>query len=216
MKARYAIATCLLVCACAWTGPTRAHSGTAAMNMPDATMPPSLNAEGRKNFATFQKIKQLTGEWQAPLDDHGTMVNIFRPFAYGTKVLAEEWENGKHITSTVFYMVGNELHADHFCDYKNEPRYNLEATPGDPNIIDFQFLSATNLDKYPVHFHRTTWHLVDGNHLIQDWYTVGDKQATAPIRMSFTRTKLSVREDGSPAAFSEQQVKQGSLAVGDM
>lgn len=216
MKASSAIATCLLVCACAWTGPTRAHAGSAAMNMPDATTSPALNAEGRKNFATFQKIRQLAGEWRAPLDDHGTMVNIFRPFAYGTKVLAEEWENGKHITSTVFYMVGNELHADHFCDYKNEPRYNLEVTPADPNTIDFQFLSATNLDKYPVHLHRTTWHLLDGDHLVQDWYTVGDKQATAPIRMSFTRTKLSVREDGTPTAFSEQKVKQGSLAVGDM
>jgi hypothetical protein len=211
MKASSAIATCLLVCACAWTGQAPAHSGADAMPMSDTTMPPALDAEGRKNFATFQKIKQLAGEWQAPLDDNGSMVNIFRPFAYGTKVLAEEWENGKHITSTVFYMVGNELHADHFCDYKNEPRYKLEAAPNDPGVIEFKFLSATNLDKYPVHFHGTTWHLVDGNHLIQDWYTAGDKQAVAPIRMSFTRTKLSVRDDGSPTAFTEQQVKLGSV-----
>jgi hypothetical protein len=212
MKASIALATCLFVCSSAWTPQASAQPDTNAMTMPDATTaPPALNAEGRKNFATFEKIKQLTGEWQAPLDDNGTMVNIFRTFAYGTKVLAEEWENGRHITSTVFYMVGNELHADHFCDYKNEPRYKLEASANDPGIIEFKFLSATNLDKYPVHFHTTTWHLVDGDHLIQDWYTAGDKQPVAPIRMAFTRTKLSVREDGSPTVFSEQEVRAGSM-----
>ncbi len=33
------------------------------------------------------------------------MVNIFTPFAYGTKVFAQEWANGKYITSTIFYVV---------------------------------------------------------------------------------------------------------------
>ncbi|GLQ98101.1 hypothetical protein [Dyella mobilis] len=211
MKCSIAIATSLFACAASWAGPVSANSAMKMQDTSSAASSAALNAEGRQSLALFQKIKSLTGEWQAPLDGNGSMVNIFRPFAYGTKVLAEEWENGRHITSTVFYVVGNELHADHFCDYKNEPRYRLEAAPNDANVIDFKFVSATNLDKYPVHFHSTTWHFVDDKHLIQDWYTAGDKQPVAPIRMSFTRIKLSVREDGSPTAFSEQQVKEGSL-----
>lgn len=215
MKIGTAIATSLLIGACGWIGPLGAQPSASVMAMPDAGSATGVapDPEGRKNLATFEKIKSLAGEWRAPLDDNGTMVNIFRPFAYGTKVLAEEWENGKHITSTVFYMVGNELHADHFCDYQNEPRYKLEAAANDPSTIDFKFVSATNLDRFPVHFHSTTWHFVDGNHLIQDWYTAGDKHPVAPIRMNFTRTKLSVRADGSPTAFSEKEVQQGKLAT---
>jgi hypothetical protein len=212
MKPMTTLATSLLVCAMTWTAPACAQPSGVSMHVQDTSSASgaAVNAEGRRSLALFQKIKSLSGEWQAPLDDHGTMVNIFRPFAYGTKVLAEEWENGRHITTTVFYLVGNELHADHFCDYKNEPRYRLDVAPNDPNAVNFQFVSATNLDKYPIHFHSTTWHFVDDSHLIQDWYTEGDKQPVAPIRMAFTRTTLSVRADGSPTAFSEQQVKLGS------
>lgn len=146
----------------------------------------------------FNKIKALTGEWQAPLDDGGRMVNIFTPFAYGTKVFAEEWENGKYITSTVFYMVGSELRADHFCDFKNEPRYTVQESATDPNVLHFTMRDATNLSTHPVHFHSTIWRIVDKDHLTQDWYIEGDKKAVPPDRMEFTRVKLSLRPDGSP------------------
>ena len=148
--------------------------------------------------AAFEKIKALTGEWEAPLD-HGTMVNIFTPFAYDTKIFAQEWENGRYITSTVFYLVGSELRADHFCDFKNEPRYAVTLDPGSPNLLRFEFREATNLDRYPAHFHSTTWRIVDQNHLVQDWYIEGDKTTNPPVHMEFTRRKLALRSDGSPA-----------------
>jgi hypothetical protein len=151
--------------------------------------------------ALFEKIKGLTGEWVAPLGDNDKMVNIFEPFANGTKILATEWENGKHITSTVFYMVGTELRADHFCDYLNEPRYTLHPSPVDPSVVQFQFRSATNLDSHPVHFHSTAWRFVDNKHLIQDWSTEGQKNPGPPVHMEFTRTEVSVRSDGSPTLF---------------
>ena len=158
------------------------------------------NVQADSGQATFEKIKALAGEWEAPLDDGGKMINIFIPFAYGTKVFAQEWENGKYITSTIFYMVGSQLWADHFCDFKNEPRYAVKTSPNEPNVLRFEFRYATNLDAHPLHFHSTTWTLVDSNHLIQDWYIKGDKKPTPrPVHMEFSRTALSVRPDGSPA-----------------
>ena len=133
----------------------------------------------------LQQIKALAGEWKAPLDSGSTMVNIFTPFAYGTKVLAQEFENGKYITSTIFYMVGSELRADHFCDFKNEPRYTVHI---DSNIVHFNFKSATNLDTHPVHFHSTTWRIVDHDHLVQDWYIAGESHPH-PVHMEFVRQK---------------------------
>lgn len=203
-------AASLLACLGGWALSAAAQPlPSSPMTMPSAASQPA-GAQAQSSLATFARIKSLAGEWQAPLDEGGSMVNIFRPFAYGTKVLAEEWENGKHITSTVFYMVGNQLHADHYCDYRNEPRYTLQSAANDPRTIEFQFREATNLDAFPVHFHSTTWRLVDSNHLVQVWYTEGDKKPVAPIRLAFTRTKLSVREDGSPTVFTARQVALGS------
>src|SRR5690242_63150 len=72
--------------------------------------------------AQFAMLQSLAGEWRAPLD-HGTMVDVFRPIGRGSAVLHEEWLDGKQLTATVFYLVGPVLHADHFCDLKNQLRY---------------------------------------------------------------------------------------------
>lgn len=45
-----------------------------------------------------------------------------------------------------------ELRADHFCDFKNEPRYTVHCSP-DSNVLHFVMRSATNLDTHPEHVH---------------------------------------------------------------
>jgi hypothetical protein len=52
------------------------------------------DARTQNGLATFEKIKALAGEWEAPLDDGGKMINIFTPFAYGTKVLLRNGRTG--------------------------------------------------------------------------------------------------------------------------
>jgi hypothetical protein len=133
----------------------------------------------------FDKIHQLIGTWDAPLGG-GVITDVFRPFAFDTAILGEEWLNGKQITSTVFYVVDGELRADHYCDYLNQPRYT--AVPSvDPDVIDFQFREATNLDAHPKHFHGTTWKLVDAVHLTQDWFVMGGNKPVSLAHMEFVR-----------------------------
>jgi len=91
-----------------------------------------------------------------------TIVDVFRPFAYGTAILGEEWVGGEQVTSTVFYIVGAKLRADHYCDLKNQPHY-VAKTSSNPSIIEFEFRGATNLDTHPTHFHSTKWRLVDAS-----------------------------------------------------
>src|SRR5690349_781303 len=70
--------------------------------------------------AAFARLQRLIGEWNAPLPNNEVMKNVFRPFAFGTALAHEEWKNGKQLTATVFYVVGSELHADHYCDMGNQ------------------------------------------------------------------------------------------------
>jgi len=133
----------------------------------------------------LEKVKSLIGTWDAPMGNK-VMTDIFKPFAFGTAVLGEEWLDGEQITSTIFYVVNGELRADHFCDYKNQPRYT--AVPSiDPAVLDFQFREATNLDTHPVHFHGSQWHLIDATHLVQDWFVMGGQKPVSVAHLEFTR-----------------------------
>ena len=133
----------------------------------------------------FNKIHQLIGTWDAPLGGD-VMTDVFQPFAGDTAILGEEWLKGKQITSTVFYVVNGELRADHYCDYLNQPRYT--AVPSmNPDVIDFQFREATNLDTHPKHFHGTTWKIVDTTHLTQDWFVMGGDKPVSLAHMEFVK-----------------------------
>jgi hypothetical protein len=137
--------------------------------------------------ALFERIKRLEGEWTAPMSN-GLMTNIFRPIAFGSAVLHEEWLKGEQITATIFYLVGSELRADHFCDFKNQLRYAAKPT-GDADVIFFELREALNLDVQPRHFRSTTWRLVDSTHLTQDWQIVEPGKEPRVVRMEFTRKK---------------------------
>jgi hypothetical protein len=134
----------------------------------------------------FDNLKKLAGRWEAPMGNNETIVDTFQPFALGTAILGEEWVDGKQITSTVFYLVGSELRADHYCDYLNQPHY-VARTSTDPSVIDFDFREATNLDAHPRHFHSTTWHFIDANHLTQDWHVEGGPKGKGTVRLEFVR-----------------------------
>ena len=172
----------LLVASCAIT---LAGSPADAQTMNHGEMAAEPLATPSVGQALFDKIHGLTGTWDAQLGT-SVMTDVFKPFAFDTAILGEEWLDGKQITSTVFYVVNGELRADHYCDYMNQPRYT--AVPSlDPNLIDFQFREATNLDTHPKHFHGTQWKIVDATHLTQDWFVMGGKNPVSLAHMEFTK-----------------------------
>jgi FtsP/CotA-like multicopper oxidase with cupredoxin domain len=57
----------------------------------------------------------------------------------------------------------------------------------EPTVLDFEFRNATNLDTHPIHFHGTKWHLVDADHMVEDWFILGGKKPVALSHMEFTR-----------------------------
>jgi hypothetical protein len=53
------------------------------------------------------------------------MVNTFHVIGDGSAVVHAESLDGKQVTTTVFYLAGSDLRADHYCDCQNQPRYIL-------------------------------------------------------------------------------------------
>lgn len=180
-----------------------ALTAMACLALTGCQLPPARAADAQPSAATahstqpleggqvmFQTIQKLVGgKWSARLPDNRTIVDTFQPFAAGTYVLAEEWVDGKQITSTVFYMVGSQLWADHYCDYGNQPRYTAKSST-DPSVVDMEFRAATDLDGHPRHFHATTWHLIDTTHMTQDWDVEGGPRGHVALHLDFVRTRL--------------------------
>jgi hypothetical protein len=142
---------------------------------------------GAGGTVAFERLKGLVGEWHAP-EGNAVMINIFRPIAFGSAILHEEWKNGEQLTATVFYLVGDELRADHFCDFKNQLRYVVTPS-ADRSVLSFALRDATNLDVQPRHFHSTTWRFVDATHHTQEWHITGGGKEDKMVRLEFTRQK---------------------------
>jgi hypothetical protein len=136
--------------------------------------------------AAFARLHALAGEWEAPLPNNEVMKNVFRPIAFGTALAHEEWKNGEQLTATVFYVVGSELYADHYCDMGNQLRY-VAAAFEDPQTFRFMLREATNLDTHPMHFRSTTWQLAGADRLVQDWEFVKPGKDSKTVRMDFAR-----------------------------
>ncbi len=141
--------------------------------------------------AAFEKIKGLEGEWEAPLkgkQEGKVMVNTFHVIGEGSAVVHGEWLDGKQLTTTIFYLVGPELRADHYCDLQNQPRFVVKPS-ADDSVLTFEIREITNLDAHPRHFHSTAWHFLDATPLTQDWQIAENGKEPKMVRMEFTRKK---------------------------
>lgn len=110
--------------------------------------------------AMFQTIQKLVGRWSALLPNKKTIVDTFQPFAAGTYMLHEEW---------------------------NQPRYTAKPS-ADPAVVTLEFRGATDLDTHPRHFHSTTWHLIDATHMTQDWEVLGGPKGRVMVHLDFVKT----------------------------
>ena len=155
-------------------------------------------------------MRSLVGEWHAPLPNNETMIDIFRPIAFGTALLHEEWKNSEQLTATVFYVVGSELRADHYCDMGNQLRYVDEST--DPQVLRFVLHDASNLDTHPRHFHSTTWRYVDAEHHVQDWEAVIPGKPAKTIRMDFKRVAAASTDPQAVVRADVQALNDGNAA----
>jgi hypothetical protein len=158
--------------------------------------------------AAFARMRSLVGEWRAPLPNDETMIDIFRPIAFGTALLHEEWKNGEQLTATVFYVVGSELRADHYCDMGNQLRYVDDSK--DPQALHFVLRDASNLDTHPLHFHSTTWRYIDAGRHVQDWEVLSPGKPPKTIRMDFKRVAAANTDPRAVVRADVQAMSDGN------
>lgn len=149
--------------------------------------PKSARRPNRTNPA-FEKMKTLVGEWTATYDG-APMTNTFLLIANGSALLHVE-SGGEQEVVTVFYPVGAQLRADHYCYLKNQPRF-VARPSSDPNVISFAMTGISNIHASPKngHMHSSTWRFIDPDHLIQEWHYYENGKEAKLFRLEFTRVK---------------------------
>lgn len=181
--ARVRVSTSFVLCLLFVVRSVGGHSESAA-----GQSSPARQVQGAN--AAFEKMKTLVGEWELTLPTGARMVNTFHVIGTGSAVLQVESRPDREDVVTVFYPVGAELRADHYCFLKNQPRF--AASPGpDPNVISFEMRDITNLDSSPGgrHMHATTWRFIDASHLTQEWHLYENGREARVTRLEFTRAK---------------------------
>jgi len=120
----------------------------------------------------------MVGEWyltEGAADD-GPIV-IYRMSANSSALVERLFPDQNTEMVTMYFMDRGRLTLTHFCALGNQP--TMIAIPGSDDLIQFNFLSATNLDSplgEHMHDHSFTFH--DENRVDATWVLWSEGEET--------------------------------------
>ena len=134
--------------------------------------------------AAFDKLKSLTGTWEAT-SDKGKATSNFELISNGTVLLEKISVPGEGEMVTTYYLDGNRLVLTHYCTAGNQPHMQAEAFDPASNQIRFDFAGAGNLaSPADGHMHSAVIKFVGPDAFNADWtfYKDGKPAFNQPIQ----------------------------------
>lgn len=119
---------------------------------------------------TFDRLKELVGEWEATYPDGERVTVVYELVSGGTAVMERVIgrEHGESGMLSIFHLVGGRLGVSHFCTAGNQPRFAAAAFRGD--TVRFA-LVPTSLDQATEgHIHEIEFRFGDSTHLETSWW----------------------------------------------
>ncbi len=139
--------------------------------------------------ASLDPFKGLAGDWEAKTPDGQTFGCNVAVTAAGSCVMETLHSPDHGDMVTMYRMDGSRLTLDHYCSMGNQPRMRA-AAGGDPNAVNFTFVSATNLASADApHMHGLKVHFVDADHFTQEWTMHAAKGKDQTVKFEFERKK---------------------------
>ena len=150
---------------------------------------------------SYSTLKTLDGVWQGPVTtdfpqsgfDGKTIRVKLRVTASGHAIVHEMREAGVPETPkymgdiTIFYLAGDHLMAEHFCDADNQPR--MEATASsDPTAVSFDFVGITG-NMQLGYIHDVAFKAVAPDHHIENWTYIFPGNKSVHVHFDLQRTK---------------------------
>ena len=139
----------------------------------------------------FEKMKMLVGEWEGKTDD-GSPVQLSYRLVSGGSALMETLRPANEPEMVTMYTAdGDRVAMTHYCSMNNQPHLQTGSISGNPQRLDFSFVSATNLaSSGESHIHHLLVTFDDKDHFTQNWtWRENGKDQTGAFH--FSRKKSS-------------------------
>ena len=135
--------------------------------------------------ATFEKLKTVLGDWESKQGFHVS----YKLVSGGTAIMETAGDGKTPPMINMYTPEGGKLTMVHYCGAGNQPRMRADAPNG--NDIAFEFVDIANLpDPNADHMHNLTLHIIDADHIEQEWTSLKDgKKMTYAFKL--TRVKAS-------------------------
>ena len=138
--------------------------------------------------ATFEKLKTVLGDWESKQGEMTFHVS-YKLVSGGTAIMETAGDGKTPPMINMYTPEGGKLTMVHYCAAGTQPRMRAGAPNG--NDIAFDFVDIANLpDPNADHMHDMTLHIIDADHIEQEWRSMqGGKKTTYSFKL--TRVKAS-------------------------
>jgi hypothetical protein len=135
----------------------------------------------------FARLKKLVGSWAEK--SSGSDVKLtFKLTGAGSALVETQLPGTPYEMVTVYHLDGKDLLLTHYCAAQNQPRMKL--APGkDPSVLNFGFVSVTNLKPKSGYMRSVKYHLIDDNHFVSEWLYFANGKAGGTQKFDLIRVK---------------------------
>ena len=138
-------------------------------------------------FDQFRTL--LGGEWEATGSDGHQVRAWYRLVSAGTTLLETFKTGDEPEMITAYHIDKDDLMMTHYCSAGNQPTMRVEPPGKDPKVLNFSFVSATNLPDPEIgHMIGLTVTFKDQDHFMENW-TWHEKGKDKAISFPFSRKK---------------------------
>jgi hypothetical protein len=137
----------------------------------------------------FARLKKLQGSWVEK--SSATEVKItFKLTGAGSALVETQLPGTEYEMVTVYHLDGKDLVLTHYCAAQNQP--HMKLVPGkDPNVLNFDFVSVSNLKPKAGYMRSVKYRLIDDDHFVSEWSYFANGKAGGTQKFELTRAKAS-------------------------
>ncbi len=148
-----------------------------------------MEKKEKKPHPGLERLKKLTGSWQADTKEMGKVTVTYRLVAGGSTVMETIMPGTDHEMVTMYHLDGEDLILTHYCMLGNQPRMKAQKD-SKHGTIDFRCVGGSNM-KCPAdaHMHSALFTFVDADHLTTEWSLMKDGKVDHSMKFEYARQK---------------------------
>jgi len=156
-----------------------------------ASLSLGFSADGLSPQAALDKLKGLAGRWEGNVDtpDGPAGVVEYRVTAAGKTVMEILFPGSEYEMVSVYYLVGDQLIAKHFCAMGNQPEMKLDGKASSENELHFAFTGGTNMDPAKDNHMHGGKIAIRGDRLENEWLVFSGGKQEGANRFYLSRVK---------------------------